>query len=295
MRALALVAVTGCVSVVDEGGPWEPAETITGELAPELGPAMPAAPTTPAKLRIASFNVHYGENVDEIAANIRASSLADVDLWMVQELEAHPGEPGTRSQRFAEALGMTWVYAPARPTDDTGTHGIGLVSRLPLEDVQIKKLPFIDQPFRARTRNAMRAVLVAGDRRVQVVNVHLDVRLGAADRIYQLDPAVVDLDDSLPLVVGGDFNTNPWAWASGAVPLTGTEAIVGMEQAVLVDDYMTGLGFAGSISEDVATVRIPAIAVRADNLYTRDIAFDAAGLVEVDGSDHWPVFIDVPL
>jgi endonuclease/exonuclease/phosphatase family metal-dependent hydrolase len=295
---LAIVAATGCVSVDVPAGPWEPAEAITGELAPEIGPPPPASAPR-ARLRLVSWNVHFGERVDELAANIRASALADADLWFLQEIENRPGEVGTRARRLAEALGLTWAYAPARTTDDGGTHGIALMSRYPLEQIAIKKLPFIDQPFRARTRNAMSAVLVVGEHRLRVVNVHLDVRLGAADRILQLDPAVVDLegagDEHAPAIVAGDFNTNPWAWVEATVPLTGTEAIVGMEQAVLVDDYMTGLGFVGAISKDTATVRLPGLAVRADNLYARDIALAVAGLEEVDGSDHWPVWIDVDL
>jgi endonuclease/exonuclease/phosphatase family metal-dependent hydrolase len=284
-------ALVGCVSVIDEAGPWEPASSITGELAPEFGPPPADAPV-PSTLRIASWNVHYGENVETLATNIRASALADVDLWFLQEIESDVDEPGTRTRRLAEGLGLTWVYAPSRTTDN-GTHGIALLSRFPLDNVEIRRLPFIDQPIRARRRNAIAAELVFGERRIRLVDLHLDVRLGAADRIRQLDPAVIDFVDDLPTVIGGDFNTNPWAWVEAAVPLTGTEAIVGMEQAVVVDDYMTGLGFTGSVDKDTGTVRVPGVSIRADNIYTRAITFADAGLEEIDGSDHWPVWIDL--
>jgi endonuclease/exonuclease/phosphatase family metal-dependent hydrolase len=202
------------------------------------------------------------------------------------------GETGTRSARLARALDMTWMYAPAR-VEDTGTHGIAILSRHPLEAPAVRQLPFFDQPLNPRNRIAIATDVMLGAHRLQIVNVHLDVRLGAVDRIRQLHPAVNDIADRV--LVGGDFNTNPWAWFDGILPLTGTEAIVGQQQAAVIDDYLTGKDFTGAIPLSEATMRLPGIGMRIDNFYARGMPIVAAGVEHVAGSDHWPIWVDLDL
>jgi hypothetical protein len=61
----------------------------------------------------------------------------------------------------------------------------------------------------------------------------------------------------------------------------------------VIDDYMTGKQFAGAISPDTATMRVPVIDMRIDNLYARALPVVAEGIAYVDGSDHWPIWVDV--
>lgn len=291
VKAIVLV-LCACSSQVDNGGDWEPVESVTGVLAPEIGPA-PASHEVPSTLRVVSWNVHFGDDIAGLAARVLASTeIARGDVFLIQETEAYPTEPTSRTRRLAEALGMTWVYAPAREKDG-GTHGIALLSHFPIEHAEVRKLPHFESTFNERARNAMRAEIVVGARRIEVVNVHLDVRLGAVDRVRQLDPAIAELDEVT--IVGGDFNTNPWAWVQSTVPLTGTEAIVGMEQAVVIDDYLAAQGLPAAISPDTATMRLPAFQIRTDALYVRGYVMTGSGVEHVDGSDHWPIWVDVVL
>jgi endonuclease/exonuclease/phosphatase family metal-dependent hydrolase len=289
----ALSLATGCLGLTDDGTPWEDATQMTGELAPELGPQPAALRSAGCIARIASWNVHFGADVSDLAAQLAASTeIAQADVLIVQEIEAYPGETGTRSARLASALGMTWMYAPAR-AEDTGTHGIAILSRHPLEAPAVRQLPFYDQPLNPRNRIAIATDVVLGAHRLQIVNVHLDVRLGAVDRIRQLHPAVNDIADRV--LVGGDFNTNPWAWVDGILPLTGTEAIVGQQQAAVVDDYLTGKDFTGAIPLAEQTMRLPGIGMRIDNFYARGMPIVASGVEHVGGSDHWPIWVDLDL
>lgn len=288
-----LVLATGCVTLADEGTPWVSATQVTGALAPELGPRPATLRAAGCVARIASWNVHLGADVADLAAQLAASTeIARADVVLVQEIEAYPGEVGTRSARLAAALGMTWMYAPAR-VEDTGTHGIGILSRHPLEAPAVRELPYFDQPLNPRNRIAIATEVKIGAHRLQIVNVHLDVRLGAVDRIRQLHPAVNEIADRV--LVGGDFNTNPWAWVDGILPLTGTEAIVGQQQAAVVDDYLTGKDFAGALALDAATMRLPGVGMRIDNFYARGLPILASGVEHVGGSDHWPIWVDVDL
>jgi endonuclease/exonuclease/phosphatase family metal-dependent hydrolase len=291
-RALLALALAACTDLRDQGGPWEMADTITGDLVPEVGPA-PAALAPPSTLRVATWNVHFGKDVDTLAANLEASPvLSTADVVLIQEIEAYPEEAGSRTQRIAEQLGMTWFYAPAR-VEWNGTHGIAILSRYPLEQAMVRRLPYIDQPIKPRERNAQSVELVLGDQRLRIVNVHLDVRIGPVDRIRQLHPAVVELDG--PTLLGGDFNSNPYAWVDSTVPLAGTQAIVGADQAAVLDDYFFEQDFAGAIPATVGTMRIPVVDIRIDNLYARDYEILDAGVEHIDGSDHWAVWFDVAM
>ncbi len=294
MKALALVAlVGGCVDLQPDTGTWVPAAELTGTLAPELGP--PPAPRAPTDtLRIASWNVHYGDNPDELVASITGDPiLRDTDVLLVQEIDAHPDEPQTRAAVLAERLGMTWVYAPAREQAHGGTHGLAMLSRYPLTNARVRELPFFEQPIRSRQRIALAVDVLVGAETLTIVNLHLDVRLGPVDRIRQLAPAVETLADRL--VVGGDLNSNPWAWIEATIPLLGTEAIVGQDQAVIIDDYLTTLGYAIAIPATAATATTSLASIRLDGLYQRGATFGASSVVRVPGSDHYPIVADVRL
>src|SRR5260221_9756929 len=115
MRLLILLAVVGCVDSGDPGGAWVDASTITGTLAPEFGPAPAGRVSPDCTLRIATWNLHPAPDPANLAAQILASQkLSSADVIVTQEIESHPNETASRASRLAEALGMTWVYAPSR-------------------------------------------------------------------------------------------------------------------------------------------------------------------------------------
>lgn len=288
------VALAGCVEVADSGGPWEDATAVTGRLAPELGPA-PAARVAPScTLRIASWNIHKLPDPAALAAGLLASTeIAKADVVLVQESSSYPDEPMSRTAVVANELGMTWAHQPVRDLDDGGIQGNAIMSRFPLEHVAVKRLPYIEQPYHAQPRGAIAADVVVGDKRVRVVSVHLDVRISISDRIRQLDPAVIDLDEHA--VIGGDFNTAPWTWVEALVPLTSSEAVIGMKQSALLDDYMASREFTGAIPVDTPTFDAPGLGMRLDNLYTRAVTSGGSGVEHASGSDHWPLWIDIDL
>ena len=290
MRLAILVVVAGCVDSSDPGGPWVDASTITGTFAPEFGPA-PAPRAANCTLRIATWNLHTAPDPDDLATQILASQeIVSADVIFTQEIEAHPNETGSRAQRLADALGMTWVYAPARVEGD-GTHGIAILSRYPLDAVETRALPFVERPISDVHRIALGADVLLGTERVHVVDVHLDTRLSAQDRVRQMHAAVNDAGEDM--IVGGDLNSQPWPWIDGVVPITSTDAAIGQTHARILDDYMAQNRFAGAVAPDTGTMRIPVFSMRLDNLYARDFSIAASGVEHVDGSDHWPVWFDV--
>lgn len=295
MRAAILIALAGCYGVEDIDAKWEPIETIEGILAAEIGPA-PAPRVAPpgGVLRVASWNVERAPDPELLAREyFESPEMSKADVLMIQEVETHDDEPSSRASRLAAALGMSYVFAPARR--EGYLHGIMIASRYPITNARVMRLPLGTAAFNENARNALAAEIVIGDRTITVADVHLDVRLGPVDRIRQMHPLATQVPEEV--AIGGDFNTNPWAWVSSTVPLTSTEAIIGQDQARVLDDYMTGLGFAVPIPPDEVTFNRPLLDhMRLDEVYVRGFRFIGQGVArDVAGSDHWPVWVDLVL
>ena len=288
---LALLVLAGCSAASGAtAGPWEPLERVGGS----LGPSLPVPAAAPATLRIASWNVELAPHPDRTAAEIATSlELARADVILVQEIDSDIDEGATRASQLTRALGpgWTWFYAIETRSIDH-THGNAILSRFPLGAPEVKVLPRIEQSVNTASRIAQRAVLdLGGGRALTIVNVHLDTRISAVDRIRQLDPAVSDNPDEV--VIGGDLNTLPWAWVDNAVPLLGTEAIVGQDQAQIVDDYFEDLGFETPIPHGADTHEFPAD-MRLDAICPRGLPSTSHGVArDAGGSDHYAVWIDV--
>jgi endonuclease/exonuclease/phosphatase family metal-dependent hydrolase len=295
MRGAALCGLlaVGCLDPgISEAGPWLPWDSEPGaELAAS---PVPATPTD--RLRIVTYNVHYGADVDGLAAAFRGDAdLRAFDVLLVQEIEDHPEEGSSRASRLAAALAVGYVYVPARLVDE-GDQGLAILSRLPLENVRVKVLPYVDLPVNDYRRIAVAADVELPSGPLRLVNIHLDTRLNIDDRLVQLRPAVIDAPEAV--VAGGDLNTIPYLWAGGGVPLTPLAATAPTDPAAIVDDFMRALGFAtptvvlGTTQQSSELLQ----KLRLDHLYARGV--DAVpGAVErgIGLSDHWPVWIDVTL
>lgn len=289
---LAAGGLAGCG--LESGAPaeWILVSEIQGPLAAELGPTPQPPPLRArpsSQLRVVTYNVHLGADPTWLANDILANSeLASADVFLFQEEEAFPGEGSTRTSRIAELLGMGWVYIPGRMKDD-GTHGLAILSRLPIEEPCVMSLPATEQ---WKPRIAMRADIVVGERRLPIVNVHLETRINITDRILQIRPTILDLPETA--IVAGDVNTNPYLWEEGEVPLVPTAQIVDTDQAPILDDYMRAVGFATPAANVGPTHRVHGVESRLDAIFTRGLATtDARVERTLTASDHWPVWVDV--
>jgi len=282
----------GCGLEVGPTAEWQAADGVPPPLALEQGPVPSGQPEpSPGRLRLVTFNVELGGDPDGLAAAIAADpAIATAGVYLLQEEEDHPAEGSSRTRRLAERLGVGWVYVPGRVEGD-GTHGLAILTRHPIEDVQVMHLPMIEK---GTPRIAIEAELVVGATRLHLVDVHLETRLNITDRILHLRPAV--LDQPPVVVVAGDFNTNPYLWEDGVVPLVPTAQIVDTDQAPLLDDYMAGLGFDTPAAGVGPTEEKLGVASRLDAIYTRGLQVSPATVERtVTGSDHWPVWVDVTL
>jgi endonuclease/exonuclease/phosphatase family metal-dependent hydrolase len=290
-RVVIIAALAGCGLDVGPGSGWAPAEMIGAPLLLQSGAPSQAAPGRPDTLRIVTYNVEMGGNPDALAAAMLGDAeIAAGDIFLIQEEEDYPAEGRCRTVRLAEQLGLHWIYVPGRTKLD-GTHGLAILSRFPIEAPQVMTLP---ETEKGDQRIAVRADIVIGERRLPVVDVHLDVFLNITDRILQLRPAVIDLPPTV--IVAGDVNTNPFLWEDGSVPLVPTAEIVDTDQAPILDDYMRALGFTAAAAGAGPTQRALGIESRLDAIYVRGLAATPATVErDVTGSDHWPVWTEVTL
>lgn len=294
LAAIALALGAGCGLEIGPPGEWIPAASIAGELAAESGaPPRPlAAPEARvATLRVVTYNVHLGGDPRALAEELRAdAALARADVFLLQEEEAYPTEGESRTRQVAALLDLGWSYVPAR-VKGGGTHGLAILSRYPILEPQVMTLPATEDWKR---RIAVRAEIAVGDRRLTVVDLHLETRINVTDRILQIRPAVLDLPDEA--IVGGDMNTNPFVWEEGEVPLVPTAQVVDTDQAPILDDYMRAIGFDTPAAGVGPTHRVLGIESRLDAIYTRGLEVTDAQVARgLTTSDHWPVWVDVTL
>lgn len=268
-----------------------PAAPPEDDLKPEVGHLATPPTQVPETIRVVTFNVHYGRDLPRLIEALRHHpALSSADVLLLQEIESYPWEGSSRTAKLAEALKMNYVYAPARPTQQGGTHGLAILSRFAVSDVAVLPLKSYDLVYNTRRRIVLAATLNLAGRPLRVYNLHLDTRLNPAQRLEQLRPLVeAALAHPVPAVlIGGDFNTNPFRWLFHVLP------IFRSDQAGAVDEFMKARGFGAPLAGSGSTSRKLLLRFRLDSLYTRGLAVTASGVERsVDASDHVPAWIDI--
>ncbi|HVV88207.1 MAG TPA: endonuclease/exonuclease/phosphatase family protein [Kofleriaceae bacterium] len=255
---------------------------------PVLRGSLPGAAESPPPraLTIVSYNVHLGDHPEAIAQAIRAGGLGDADVYLLQEIEDHvPAEAEPRAQALAAALGTAFVYAPARrlPAGEVGTHGLAVLSRWPITDDVVVRLPYRELLWRSRPRIALGVVLDVAGTPVQVWDVHLDTRIAVEDRLAQLAP-VFERARALPglAIIGGDLNTFSHVHARAVDQLAAGEGFT--TPTAELSDSTAGSFWAWP----------PEPPMRLDAIYTRGFAIAGAGVDRaVVGSDHVPIWVQL--
>jgi len=206
------------------GGP-RPATLPSGEAASlriDEGGEPSAPARAPRELRVTSLNLKKPETLEELETRYDALAesglVRDTDVWLLQEIETIEGGRASAAAWLADRIGGQWVYAPTRMTSDGDTHGIAIVSRFPIRDVERDWLPRFRLAWHSRDRAVLAATIETVDGPVRIFNVHLDTKLNFDDRAEQLAPVLVTAATFDEVVIGGDFNTNGFQWVGRAFP-----------------------------------------------------------------------------
>jgi endonuclease/exonuclease/phosphatase family metal-dependent hydrolase len=183
-------------------------------------------PSAQAGLRLVTFNVKYGEQVDSaISVLNRTPELRDADVVALQEVDA----AGT--ERIARALDMRWVYYPAtfHPKFDRD-FGNAVLSRWPIVADRKLILPHLGR-FRRTARTATVATILVSGQALRVYSAHLGTMAEISPsakreqaRVIMADaaehPRVVVLGDMNSYGIGRAFEAAGFAWATEQNPRT---------------------------------------------------------------------------
>lgn len=197
--------------------------TLAGACAPTLNLVEPASPrfegsfarpavapagydsTRPEPLRVVTFNIKLGREIDRAVEVLAGDSLRGADIIALQEMD----EKGVA--RIAQALGLNYVYYPGviHPTDHR-YFGPALLTPWPIERSWKLRLPHLGR-FRHQQRTATAALVRVRGIPVQAYAVHLETQLRVSDRARaeQVETIMRDAADAPgPVVIAGDFNSN---------------------------------------------------------------------------------------
>jgi endonuclease/exonuclease/phosphatase family metal-dependent hydrolase len=257
---LALTLAVGCATAHNYLDPAGPRYQAT------LAPPVASHPAD--QMRVVTFNIKYGRQVDRATQALRThAALQRPDVLLLQEMDADGVE------RMARALGLNYVYFPASRHPKTGRDfGNAVLSPWPIE--RGWKVPL---PHHARLIHQARAAVAArvrvAGRPVRVYSVHFGSPLGISgvQRRAQAEAVLADAATSLdPVVLAGDLNSK----------------VVGRVFQAARFDWPT---------RDVGrTIGLFSY----DHVFTRGLPTRASmvGVArDVDASDHRPVWVQLPL
>lgn len=169
-------------------------------------------PRSRNSLRVLTYNLHHGEGVDgrvdlgRIARIIRESRA---DVVALQEVDVSTERTG-RVDQAAEYIRLTGMHGQFGKAIDFqgGAYGMMLLSRWPLADFAVHRLP---NPANREQRLAVSArITPPGRPAFRFIGTHLDASREDGDRWLQAG-RLQDLfaNDLMPSIMAGDFNDRP--------------------------------------------------------------------------------------
>src|SRR6202171_3422496 len=241
-----------------------------------------------------------GENIRHTAEVFNSAEQMPVpDLVALQEADKETTRAGGHhvARELAEAMKVSWVHAPAGiprgqlpaarqwwldfgeqiGLHDTGDTGVALLSRFPLEDVTRSDLPWHECPWRPRL--AMAATISSGNKKLRILNAHVDPHAAVDGQLEQLEALAEEAaKHSGPTLVVGDFNT------------------LSRQKCADTKAFMEGRGFQTPIPTGTPTWRGAGIRLHADWIFYRDVKIINWGVARpLNVSDHWPIWAEIAL
>jgi endonuclease/exonuclease/phosphatase family metal-dependent hydrolase len=238
-------------------------------------------------LRLLVYNIHAGkdaagiDNLERVAALVR-STRADVAL--LQEVDRGTRRSGRVDQPAVLAARTGFSVAFGKTLDyDGGEYGIAVLSRWPIQDDTLIRLPVEPPQLRSgpsyEPRGAQRVVVRAPGADLTIVNAHIDASREDHYRRQEIRTVLAIARGTGPIVVGGDFNSTP-------------------ESAVQSDARQGGLRDAWPTcgAGDGLTYPARAPVRRIDYVYlTGTATCSHAEVLESEASDHRPLLVTVRL
>jgi len=199
---------------------------------PETGDFSAAAAPPRARYRFLAWNVERGAQFEGQVEALRSHPyLRESDVLLITETDAGMARSGNRvvARDLARELGMHYAFVPCYlnltkgsgieqdmpGANDLGLHGNAILSRYPIANLRPVFLKNgVDKVASREKRLGRQAALIADivfpNFTATAVCVHLDAHSTQRHRYLQLCDIVNALDNSRPVVLGGDWNTTTY-------------------------------------------------------------------------------------
>ncbi len=240
-------------------------------------------------LNVLVYNIHAGKdaagqpNLQQVADLVRSTRA---DVVMLQEVDRGTRRSGNvdQLQALIEGTGLAGVFG--RTLDyDGGTYGIAMLSRRGF--LYDNTFPLAVTPVQARAggshepRGALLTVAATRAGRWYAMTTHLDASREDSYRLQEVDgvTALVKarVSDETPLLVGGDFNSEP------------DSAVQQRLRAAGLRDAWRECGHGDGFTYPAGTP-----AKRIDYLFlTATLRCTEARVIETRASDHRPLLVTV--
>lgn len=225
---------------------------------------------TASELVVVSYNLRYGEAVDEAIAAFRQNDpLPAAGIVLLQEMDE------ASVSTIARELEYNYVYYPASVAEDGDNFGNAILSRWPISNPGKLILPGL-HPITGQQRTATRATVRVGETDVLVYSTHIEVATAPPSLREAQFAAILDdiPDNATHAIVGGDFNTvTGWGVAALATQFAGANF---QHDSAQVGPTFTRFGVRPSAT---------------DHIFSRGFtAVDAGVLGDISASDHFPVW-----
>ena len=171
-------------------------------------------PTSGGSFRMMTWNVHHGKNTSNVlSVPSQAAFIAQQNPHVVvlQEVQTwDQNQPSMFETELERRTGVAWTRVWAPVTDNAGTEGNLVLTRLPVSSSATFQMhATTNYDAIGPNRSVAQATVTVGGVPVHVFSTHLDY-VNSSYRTAQL----IDLMDWLPRftgrqIVGGDFNSTP--------------------------------------------------------------------------------------
>lgn len=198
---------------------------------PQLFSPIQVVPPNQGFLRVVVWNIERGNRFDDVLFFLREHPLlASADVLLLNEVDVGMVRTGNRHVGFelADALGFHCVYGaeylemtkgineelnlPGENT--TALHGNAILSRYPLKNSRILRLPTCFEPFHFHEKRYGSRICIVTEIEMQGTTVllstgHLEVRNSPSCRTRQTEAILQEFSKTAyPVIFGGDWNTN---------------------------------------------------------------------------------------
>ncbi|MBN1390813.1 MAG: endonuclease/exonuclease/phosphatase family protein [Candidatus Thermoplasmatota archaeon] len=189
---IVLIILTGILSVTIYSGEVQQKNVLPGET-----------------IRVVTYNVHHGyANDGRVDPTVEYEVLKDIDadIIFLQESDSLRFTEGNFDPAFYYASRLD-MFLFRGPDPGTGTPGVAILSRMEMKDLKVHFLPADDIP-----RIAISATVRMGESDVRLVGLHMGLEGSEREKqlIFLRDLFHNSTMDNPGLIVGGDFNTEPY-------------------------------------------------------------------------------------